>query len=286
MIQFGGAVFPANSTLSRDPEHIAYLAKKMGYRAIYMPDYLVGAGSDEISRARSVFERNGLVVAEAGCWDNLLDLRPDVREENRRKMLATYQTAEELGALCVVNTVGFYCEGTGWYHHTKENFSKEYLEAAAENARYFIDAVRPKRTRFTYEVFMYCGLDSPEAYAELIRRVDRVMFGVHLDYTNLMRFPREVFYGEKIVNRCIALFANQIVSVHLKDVRLTEPALSTQIIEVVPGEGIAPLLPLLKACAALPQTIPLMLEHLEEEEEYARGLQYLKQLAENHGIPY
>ena len=55
---------------------------------------------------------------------------------------------------------------------------------------------------------------------------------------------------------------NQIVSVHLKDVRLTEPALSTQIIEVVPGEGIAPLLPLLEGVAALPQTIPLMLEHL------------------------
>ena len=89
-------------------------------------------------------------------------------------------------------------KGPGGTIIQKENFSKEYLEAAAENARYFIDAVRPKRTRFTYEVFMYCGLDSPEAYAELIRRVDRVMFGVHLDYTNLMRFPRKCFVGKKL----------------------------------------------------------------------------------------
>lgn len=286
MICFGGPVFPEQEALGRDPERYAYLAKKMGYRAIYAPSYLREAKSDEIRKARTVFEREGLIVAEAGYWENLLDTRPEIRKKNRQEMLQTYQMAEELGALCVVNTIGFYCEGNGWYHHSAENFAPQYLEEAAQMARDFIDAVQPKHTAFTYEMFMYCGLDSPEAYAQLIRMVDREHFGAHVDYTNLMVSPREVFAGADIIRRCIELFADRILSVHVKDVRLETPALSTRILEAVPGEGVADLTALLKACAALPQTVPLMLEHLEKEDEYQRGLAHLKQLAQENHIDY
>lgn len=286
MIRFGGAVFPEQAAPLNDPEAYAYLAKKMGYRAIYAPDYLRDAKMDEIHKARDIFEREGLMVAEAGYWENLLDTRPEVRTKNRQEMLKTYQMAEELGARCVINTIGFYCEGTGWYHHSAQNFTAQYMEEAAQMARDFIDAVQPERTYFSYEMFMYCGLDSPEAYAKLIRAVDRKLFGAHVDYTNLMRCPREVYAGEEIAERCVRLFGDKIISVHLKDVRFVEPALSTQIVETVPGEGIVDLAALLRTCSKLPQVLPVMLEHLQKKEEYVRGLANLQRIAEEQHLAF
>ena len=155
MIKLGGHVFPSAEQNAKDPELLAHLAKQMGYQAAYAPDYLTIDKPDEIRIARKAFEKEGILIAEAGYWENMLDLRPDERRKNREEMCKIYAMAEELGAGCVVNTAGSYCEGPGYQNHNPQNFTEEHFEDAVEMARFIIDTVKPKRTYFTYEVFMY-----------------------------------------------------------------------------------------------------------------------------------
>ena len=81
-------------------------------------------------------------------------------------------------------------------NHNPQNFTEEHFEDAVEMARFIIDTVKPKRTYFTYEVFMYNSIDCPEQYARILKAVDREKFGAHIDLTNMMR-PRGSFIRRK-----------------------------------------------------------------------------------------
>ena len=284
MLRVGGHVFPRTAQDASDPEVLARLAKAMGYTAVYAPEYLSIDRPDEIRHARHVFERERLIVAEVGYWENPLDTRPDVRKAVRDEMIRRYQMAEELGAKCVVNTAGSYCEGQGYMNHNPRNFSDEHFDDAVDMARYFIDSVRPANTTFAYEVFMYNTVDSPENYARLIRAVDRKMFGAHIDLTNMMRSPRELYMGRELTERCVRLFGDRIVSAHIKDARLVRPAITTMIEERIPGEGEADLEPFIVELHKLPHVVPMMMEHLKDEAEYARGFRYIQRVANKHQL--
>ncbi|MDO4272187.1 MAG: sugar phosphate isomerase/epimerase [Eubacteriales bacterium] len=284
MIKIGGHVFPEKEEDAKDPEKLARLAKNMGYTAAYAPAYLTIDQPDEVRRARKAFEKEGILLAEVGYWQNMLDTREDVRRKNRDEMKKTFQLAEELGAGCVVNTAGSYCEGEGYTNHNPRNFSEEHFQDAVEMARWFIDEVQPHKAYFTYEVFMYNSIDCPAQYARLVKEVDRKMFGVHLDLTNMMRSPRELYQGKEIVEQCVRLFPDKIVSSHIKDARLKRPAITTMIEEAIPGQGEVNLTPYLKELARLPQTVTVMMEHFKNEAEYLQGLTYIKWLAKKAGI--
>ena len=283
MLKLGGHVFLSDSEKG-DPEAYARHAKEMGYTAIYAPDWLSIDKPDEIRLARKTFEKEGLIVAEVGYWENPLDTRPDVRRNVREEMVRVYQMAEELGAKCIVNTAGSYCEGPGYTNHNPKNFSEEHFEDAVEMARWFIDTVQPKTTKFSYEVFMYNSIDSPESYARLLAAVDRDMFAAHIDLTNMMRSPREIYQSASLTRRCVELFGDRIVSTHIKDARLVRPAITTQIAEALPGEGEVDLAPFIVELAKLPNLITMMTEHLDGREAYQRAYDYLHVTARNNGI--
>lgn len=283
MLKLGGHIFPAASEMG-DPEAYARHAKEMGYTAIYAPDYLTIDKPDEIRYARKIFERESLVVAEAGYWENPLDIRPEVRKAVRDEMVRVYQMAEELGARCVVNTAGSYCEGPGYMNHNPKNFSEEHFEDAVEMARYFIDEVQPKNTYFTYEVFMYNTVDSPENYHRILQAVDRKMFGAHIDLTNMMRSPRELYQGGELARKCARMFGDRIISTHIKDARLTRPAITTQIEEALPGEGEVDLTSFIVEMAKLPNLVTMMTEHLNGRVEYQRAFDNISGIVQENGI--
>lgn len=283
MLKLGGHIFPTASEMG-DPEAYARHAKEMGYTAIYAPDYLTIDKPDEIRYARKIFEREGLVVAEAGYWENPLDTRPEVRKAVRAEMVRVYQMAEELGARCVVNTAGSYCEGPGYMNHNPKNFSEEHFEDAVEMARYFIDEVQPRNTYFTYEVFMYNTVDSPENYHRILQAVDRKMFGAHIDLTNMMRSPRELYQGGELARKCARMFGDRIISTHIKDARLTRPAITTQIEEALPGEGEVDLTTFVVEMAKLPNLVTMMTEHLNGRAEYQRAFDNISGIAQENGI--
>ncbi len=266
-----------------DPVVIARAHKAKGFRAAYAPIVDLKDG-ERIRAIRSAFAKEDIVIAEAGYWENLIDLDPTMRAFHRKKMVETLALAEELGARCAVDTFGSYCYGPNNLKHSPKNFSEEAFEEAVYLARYFIDEVKPKTAHFTYEIFPFDVVDSPSSIARLLKAVDRKQFGVHLDLANLMNCPRAIWNGAAVMDECIKLFADRIVTSHGKDVKLREPAISVIIDEVMPGTGHMDIGAFVRGLHRLPQEVPLMLEHLGNEQEYDQGIAHYRKVALAEGI--
>jgi hypothetical protein len=70
------------------------------------------------------------------------------------------------------------------------NLSREFFDATVENCRKVIDAVKPRRAKFTIEMMGWSLPDSADACVRLFRAIARHGFGVHvvshfLAYTGL-----------------------------------------------------------------------------------------------------
>src|SRR5260370_23978142 len=86
--------------------------------------------------------------------------------------------AEAVGARCCVDIAGSFNPDV-WYGMNPRNLSKEFFDATVENCRRVLDAVKPKRTKFTIEMMPWSLPDGPDSYVDLIRAVERPAFGVH-----------------------------------------------------------------------------------------------------------
>jgi sugar phosphate isomerase/epimerase len=280
MLRLGGPVF---ADPQADPEQLARAHQEKGYTAAFAPP-IPPNDHAAASRVRRAFEQAGVMIAEVGFWENLVDTDPHERAANRRIMTETLALADELGARCAVNIFGSYSHGNGNACHAAANYSEDAFAEAVTMARAFIDAVKPKTAFFAYEAFAFNLVDSPEMIARLVRAVDRKQFGVHLDLANLINSPRAYWNSKAIIQECIRRFGDRIVSAHVKDLHLREPALSVMLEETVPGRGRLDLAALLRGLHALPQTVPLMMEHLHSEAEYDEAAAHIRKLARAEGL--
>ena len=80
--------------------------------------------------------------------------------------------ADEIGALCCVDIAGSKNEEV-WYGPHPDNLTREFFDAAVENARKIIDAVKPRRAKFCYEMMGWAVPNSPSSCLRLIQSVDR-----------------------------------------------------------------------------------------------------------------
>jgi sugar phosphate isomerase/epimerase len=278
MIRLGGPVFltagekaagagESHGAAGLDPALLARKHREKGFTAAYVPQ--IDLKDAALIRAtREAFQKEGILLAEAGYWDNIMDTNAESRAFHRQRQLEALALAEELGALCSLNIFGSYCHGNGNSQHRALNFSDEAFEAAVEMARYFIDTVKPKTAYFAYEIFPFDVVDSPESIERLIRAVDRRQFGAHLDLVNLVNCPRAYFSSGDLARECVRRFGDRIVSCHVKDIKMKEPSISVILEEVVLGTGNIDLKTFMRQIEGLSRPIPFMMEHLKNEGEY------------------
>jgi len=294
MIRFGAPVFldknakaagagESHGAAADDPLLLARAHKKKGYTAAYAPQMDLH-DSAKIREVKDAFAREDVMIAEVGYWENLMELNPDTRRANRKRMVEALALAEELGARTAVDIFGSYCHGNGNVKHDAKNFSDDAFDEAVEIARYFIDEVKPKTAFFTYEIFPFNVVDSPGQIARLLQAVDRKQFGVHLDLVNLINSARAYWTSGEIMAECVRLFGDRIVAAHAKDIKLKEPAISVILEEVMPGEGGLDIAALLRGLHQLPQEVPLMLEHLAGEKEYDQAAAHYRKVGLGEGI--
>lgn len=287
MLRFGGPIFlnaepgtGADGANLPDPVFLARAHKAKGYTAGYAPPVKLHE-TDRIRAVRKAFEAEDVRIAEVGFWENLIDTDPQARAANRKSMAEALALAEELNACCAVDILGTYGPGNT---HSARNFSKEAFDEAVQMARSFIDEVKPRRAFFTYEIFPFNVVDSPEMIAKLVKAVDRGRFGVHLDLVNLINCPRAYWTSGDIMRQCIELFGDRIVSAHAKDIRMRAPAISVILEEVMPGTGVADIATCLRELHKLPQVVPYMMEHLGSEAEYDQAAAHTRKVAAAEGI--
>lgn len=274
-MRLGGPVF----VKTQDPVELAKAHRKAGYRAAYCPGGISIEETEKISAYREAFKQEDVVIAEVGAWCNPLDPRSDIAEKNIQYVIERLALADELGALCCVNVIGSYSTDF-WYAPHVKNFSQDAFDASVVIARRVIDTVKPKSAKLTFEIMPYVFLDGPQNYLSFIKAVDRKEAGVHLDPVNCINSPRSYFnYGE-IFEESFRILAPYIVSCHVKDIMIRQDPPNTQLVEVRPGLGIVDYKLLLKYAASLPNDVPLMMEHLDTEEEYKAGRDYILKVAE------
>lgn len=270
-IRLGGPVFARTD----DPEELAIEHVRLGYKAAYCPRASLN-DRPRIAAIEAAFRKHGLVIAEVGRWVNLLDANPVKRKENLHVVTEGLALAEEVGALCCVDIAGSY-NREQWDGPHPDNLSERFFEEAVENARQIIDAVKPKRARFCYELMPYALPDSPDAAVKMVKAVDRRAYAVHLDPCNLVNSPERLYANTRLLKECFDKLGLWIVSCHAKDVAWG-PGLPVHIREVRPGTGLLDYKTYLARLAQLPQQPPLMLEHLSNAAEYDAARQFVQGL--------
>lgn len=278
-VRLGAPLFGA----PRDPEELARAHRRLGYAAAYCPQVRLG-DTDRIRALETAFRRQGVVIAEVGRWVNLLDADPAKRRANLKTVTEGLALADEIGALCCVDIAGSFNPDV-WYGPHPDNLSPRFFDAAVENARRIIDAVKPRRAKFCYEVMGWALPDGPDSYLELIRAIDRPSFAVHLDVCNAVNSPRRFYEHAALIHECFDKLGRWIVSCHAKDLTW-DVELNVHFREVRPGLGAIDYAPYLKRLARLPHQPPLMIEHLKTAGEYAAAAKHIRAVGAANGVQF
>jgi len=117
----------------------------------------------------------------------------------------------------------------------------------------------------------------PKEYLKLIELVDRDHFAVHMDIINMTNSADRYFSPEEFIDEVAWTLGDKIRSCHIKDVHLKEEY-TFQLGECAPGVGEFPLRYYVQKMNAIDPDMPVILEHLNTDEEYIKYMGYLKEV--------
>jgi sugar phosphate isomerase/epimerase len=277
-MRLGASLKPLND----DPEEIARSYAAAGYSAAICPKVTIDQ-SERIQAIRAAFTRHDVLLAELGVWNNMLDPDPAKRASNIEANIHALAVADAVGVRCCVNIAGSFST-TDWDGPHPANLSQEAFELTVQNVRHIIDAVKPKRTKYTIEPMPWVIPDSPDSYLRLIEAIARPSFGVHLDPVNMINCPQRYYDNATFLRECFAKLGAWIVSCHGKDIVMSD-RLTVHLDEVRPGLGKLDYKVFLQEINRLPGDLPLIIEHLPPEE-YPLAREYIVGVARQIGLTF
>lgn len=254
------------------PSEWIEILRGKGYRAAYAPFRPAPGGTfpaeKEVLAYAKAAEQADIVIAEVGAWG-----RNYVSEDARLRRLAVEESirllemAEALGARCLVNSAG-------WREDPAQNFSARTFDLIVETVQTILDAVQPARASFTLELVPDIFPYSCDSYVDLLRAVDRKGFGVHFDLANITVSPYLCYHNAELIQDCVDKLGPHIKSCHAKDV-VVRKGMVVHIDETRPGLGCLDYPALIRALDRLDADMPLMMEHLENNQEYQLAADYI-----------
>ncbi|MFM6172339.1 MAG: sugar phosphate isomerase/epimerase family protein [Sphaerospermopsis kisseleviana] len=275
-MRLGGPIFIKTDT----PESWAAAVAAAGYRAAYCP-VVPDADNNTVDAYATVARKNDIVIAEVGAWNNPLSPDPAAAAAALTKCKASLALADRIGARCCVNIAG--SRGQKWDGPDAADLTDQTFEMIVAMVRDILDAVKPTRSFYTVETMPWMYPDSPDAYLRLIKAIDRKAFAVHLDPVNLVSSPQRYFATGHLIEECFAKLGAHIKSCHAKDILLREN-LTVHLDEVRPGQGGLDYPVFLRCLTRLDADVPLMLEHLPNEDEFRAAAAHIRNVAEQEGI--
>jgi len=252
------------------------------YGAAYCP---VGTDADAamIRAYAEAAEQADVVIAEVGAWSNPLSADEATRAAALEKCQMQLALADEIGARCCVNIAG--SRGEPWDGPHPANLTPETFDMVVEMVRAIIDAVKPRRTYYTLEPMPWMYPDTADSYLRLLAAIDRSHFGVHVDMVNVINSPQRYFENAALIREWFTKLGPHIKSCHAKDTLLAT-RLTTHLDEVRPGLGYLDYRTLLRELDKLDPDTPLMIEHLQAEEDYRLSAAYIRSVADQVGLAF
>lgn len=277
-MRLGGSVMKPYSSPKEWLAHV----KELGYSAVIFPVEST-APAHVIRDYLQCCRDNDLLIGEVGAWRNVMARDEKERAANLDWNIRQLELAETVGANCCVNISGSMAELWDGYHPALG--TREVYERVVENTQRIIDAVKPTHTAYSLEPMPWMVPESPEQYLQLMRDVDRSAFKVHMDYCNMINGVERYRDASGFIAHCFELLGENIVSIHAKDVLISEGALPVNINEVPPGEGSIDLPLVTELAHALGDDIPVFVEHLPDHAAYMKAAAVMRQAAEQAGVP-
>lgn len=265
----------------KTPEEWIALVRELGYSTVIFPVDCT-APKETVREFCSRIADEGLTIGEVGVWRNLMCADEKQREETLMYSVRQLELAEEVGAGCCVNVSG--SRGPCWDGFHPDNYSRETFDLIVEQSRRIIDAVKPVRTAYTLEPMPWMLPDGPDSCLELMKAVDRPVFAVHLDFTNMINSLERYMHADRLIDECFDKLGPYIRSVHIKDCVLSDEILPFSISEVPVGKGIMDLARVLRRCEELGEDTTVYTEHLMKHEDYVYSTAYLRELGRACGV--
>jgi sugar phosphate isomerase/epimerase len=276
-VRLGGPLF----SKYEDPEGWIDALKRKGFRAAYCPVDNTTPG-EAVKAYKLAAERADIVISEVGVWENTISPDEEQRKHAIEKCVAGLRLADEIGATCCVNTSGSRNKDN-WAGPHKDNLTQDTFDLVVETTRRIIDEVKPQNSFFTLEAMPWAFPYSPDSYLDLIKAVGRKKFGVHLDPVNMITSPQIYFSNAEMIRECFSKLGPHIRSCHAKDTIIREDIYTIHLDEVRPGLGTLDYSLFLRELSGL-DNVPLMMEHLEKEEDYTLAADYIRSIGKKTGI--
>lgn len=234
------------------------------------------AGEETIMAYKKAADDAGLIIAEVGVWRNTLAADPAERQKWIDYAVEQLKMADKIGARCCVNVAGTPC-GPRWDGGYRGNFSKEIWDETVKMIQEIIDRANPKNTKYSIESMPWMVPTGPDEYLKLMEDVNRPQFGAHLDVVNMITSPQRYFFNDDFLRECFAKLKGKICSCHLKDIKLKEEY-TFQLQECACGEGSLDIPLFAKLATEEDKNMPMIIEHLNTDEEYLNSLTFVKKL--------
>lgn len=227
----------------------------------------------------------GIVIGEAGVWENLLTPDRDLQSARIAKVRAMLRKADLMGCRCVVTLVGTKDPSD----HPLAPHPYLYTDACRAEFREVVlrilDGLELKTVRYAIEPWHDSFFYQPEDIRAFIDSVGHPAFGLHLDQMNMVN-QRYFHDTTTLINLTFDLLADRVVSVHLKDIRCDFRHMFLKWDEVHIGDGVMDYDTYLRRLAALPVDTPCFCEHMAEERDYAMNFARLHALAAKAGVHF
>jgi sugar phosphate isomerase/epimerase len=275
-MRFGGPVLKPY----RDPDEWLAHVREMDYSAVYFPlNHTAPRG--QIDAYVTAIHDNGLHIAEVGAWSNPLSPDGKIARQAFDLCCGQLELADRIGAGCCVNIAGSCSDQ--WDGPHEDNFRTETFVRIVDTVRRIIDTVQPRRTFYTLELMPWMFPDSVDTYLDLIKAIDRPAFAVHLDPVNIICSPRVYYDNSLLIRDCFARLGPYIKSCHAKDIKL-ETSLTTHLNETRPGAGNLDYRTYLACLSKLPDSVSLMMEHMNKHDEVVQAAAHIRLVAAGLGI--
>ncbi len=236
--------------------------------------------TEKCHRIRDAFRDANLPIVAISGYTNIIHPDPVIRKENIFGLKTLLKFARDLGTKYVISETGTYNEESDWVHHPK-NDTEEAYEEVAETIYELSKFAYEHGSEFLVENYVNNVVGSVDEVARLFSDINHPGLGLLMDPTNYFT-EANIHKMDEELHRIFHTLEDKIKIAHAKDCKLavdtSEKHADIDAVEShtfrgaggvelpAPGLGILNYDLYLQKLAKKHPNIPIIIEHLDEED--------------------